>query len=233
MKQSALKHLSMLGLILIVVLASVSLSMNLMLYSADVTHAQFEVIEPEVTGDQDLVPRAAHEFTVTGYNEGDRIEVTLNGATLARGVADSSGELLVTPTIPTQLAYGEYVVSAKNQEGVEATGYDAQILPKLVVQTASGAPGSKLVINGYGFGSQSTYTVIWSSAYSATSGLTLGTGTTSKIGSLFIQTTVPLSDTGTYFIRGTSDNADDTWVPEITPTPSPTPTATPSPTPTP
>jgi hypothetical protein len=182
---------------------------------------QFEVRTAAITGTLVVTPNASVQLVASGFNASDRIEFLYNNSRLvlvssANPTSTATGALTVTAKIPNRLPFGSYAFKAINQSGVYGT-YTAQITPALQTNVAGASAGQPFSVNGWGFAASQAYTITWETTSTGTTGTVLGTGITSKYGTLALNTEVPEDATaGTYYVRGTSDGGPG-WVTAVGP----------------
>lgn len=172
--------------------------------------ADFTLTTPAVTGTIKVYqPNQLYVLTATGYAPNDQVDITFNGTRLFNGVADGSGQLTNTAKIPVVPFGSSYIVQAKNQNNVVAT-YTASISPFLLTGSGQGSPGSPLRIEGVGFAMGERVTVTFRSVITCTgteedpdtadTNISLGVVTTTNVGTFRINTTVPVTGAGTYYV---------------------------------
>lgn len=190
-----------------VLLAMVGLVLALVLLPAPTMAQpaqQVSVANTSVTGTLALYPLDTKVFTVAGFAENDVVDLTINGVRLDRLTIGATGGATSSAKIPAMLPAGSYSVRAENQYGEYAT-YTASISPVLKTKGASFSPGAPMAVYARGMAANVVYTITWETATTGTTGTTLGTGTTSKYGTVWHNVTVPEdASPGTYYVRGTS-----------------------------
>jgi len=173
------------------------------------TQAQFEVTTAGLTDLTTVLPAQNYVITSTGFISGEQVEFLINNTRLARVAADSSGVSTATVKIPAEIPGGTVTFKVKNADSTTQATDSATLSPGLVVGSASGSAGAPLKVQGFAFAISEAYTVTFTNGYTSTGtcvvagssvSTTLGTGTSSRLGSFSLNTTVPAVATGTYRI---------------------------------
>lgn len=178
------------------------------LASEPVQAYQFEVTVPEVTGTLVVQPNQLYVITASGYAPADALDITFNGSRLFNGAADGDGQLTNTAKIPV-LPFGDYVVQSRNQNSLVAT-YTASISPFLLTNSDQGSPGGPLRLEGVGFAMGERVTLTFRSMITCTAEegmeddagtkIELGILTATNQGTFRLNTTVPITGAGTYYV---------------------------------
>lgn len=205
-----------------ILIAAVALAAVLSILPAADTQAavpapQFEVRSAAITGTTIITANGTVQLVASGFNASDRIDFILNGARVqvvgtTNPTTTQTGSMTVTARVSTRLPYGTYTLRAENQSGTFGT-YDALLRPALSTNVSGAGPGQPFIINGYGFAAGKAFTITWETTTTGTTGTVLGSGLTSRFGTLLVNATVPATATaGTYYVRGTSDDIGSLWV---------------------
>jgi hypothetical protein len=152
----------------------------------------------------------------TGFVSGEQVELLINDIRLAWGRADAGGQYTDTVKIPARIPFGDVTVKAKGK-GTNEGSYTAALNPGLSPSTDQGGVGTPLIVYGHAFSVTEVYTVTFVDAYNvgepdcidagATVSETLGTGTTTSVGSFKLDTTVPDVVSGTYYVVAVGENS--------------------------
>ena len=171
--------------------------------------AQFEVTEATITVDDPVLPAQEYEIVGGGFQDGELVEFLINGTRLARVASEADG-VTATVKIPTSLPGGTVTFTVRNAAGTTQASDTATLDPGLVVSAASGSAGSRLIVQGFAFAAAEPYTVTFTDeadelqatcvATTATVTESLGTGTTTRLGSFSKDTVVPDVEAGEYNI---------------------------------
>jgi len=172
-------------------------------------HAQFTVTTAALSDLTTVLPAQNYAITASGFISGEQVEFLMNGTRLDRLAANSTGEVTATVKIPSQVPGGTVTFTVKNADSTTQASDSATLAPGLVVGSASGSAGAPLKVQGFAFAVSEAYTVTFTNGYTSTGSCvesgssvstTLGTGTSSRLGSFSLNTTVPAVVTGTYRI---------------------------------
>jgi hypothetical protein len=174
----------------------------------NVALAQIEVTTPVITGPTTLVPLSSNVFTASGFASTTQVEILINGVRMARGLTNGSGLYTATIATPRSLAFGTTTVLGRDANLIQDS-YVADVEPAILATITSGSPGTPFRVNGYAFSVQETYVMTFTEAIttagncvepSATVSETLGTGTTTLVGSFQDDTEVPDVPDDTYYV---------------------------------
>ena len=181
--------------------------------------AEFTVTTPAVSVDDDpMVAGATNTISATGFAATESVLLSVDGVEVAQGTTNGSGIFSSTFTVPKLVDYNATaVLRAQNTDGSTVATGSAAINPGLSVTPPTGASGAAIQVQGYAFAATQGYTITFTDVpdLDATDCIStgaaveevLGTGTTSRVGSLLLDTTVPVITAGTYYIVGVDASA--------------------------
>ena len=172
-------------------------------------------------------PGTSLTATGAGFQAGETVLVFFNGAQVASAVADTTGGLKATFTIPT-LGNGSYQVDAKGQSSGDTASAPFTVgAVTVALSTNSGGVGSSLTVNGSGFNPGDSIRLVFA-------GSLVNTMNADTNGNVTFNFAIPQVAAGTYLVVLTGTNGATASAsfsvtgPSGTPTPAVTPTAGPT-----
>ncbi len=110
-------------------------------------------------------PGSADIVSGQGYQAGESVTVTYNGAVVASSAANSAENFSVAFTVPTNNPPGTYPVTVTGQTSqLSATAPFDQNQALVVLSPPTGPPGSMITIHGYGFAAGELVNVTYNSS---------------------------------------------------------------------
>lgn len=156
-----------------------------------------------------VYPSQNYVLTATGFVAGEPVEFLASNTRLATGVADGSGQVTATVKIPSEFVKQTLALKARNAGGITQVTTTVTLDPGLVVSVSAGSGGAPLQVQGFAFSAGEAFTATFVTSYtnsgtcilsgSAVS-TTLGTGTTSKLGSFSVNAAIPNVPAGQYYV---------------------------------
>ncbi len=164
--------------------------------------AGFTVATPSVSGPLVVKPLQRYVFTATGFASTDVVEIYLGSGLVGKGKT-TAGTLVVTGTIPGNLPYGGWLITARNLTGKSIT-YSTTITPVLITTASQGFKGGSLRLEGNGWASSEIVTLNFRTAAGCLTGTNYLTTTVRATaqGVIVTNTVVPQVVDGVYYVMG-------------------------------
>jgi virginiamycin B lyase len=137
--------------------------------------------------------RSSTSFSGSSFRPDENIKIYASGvgsAVLATIAADTSGAFEVTVRQP-QSPFGPRAFLGEGQSSRKVGVASFTVGPRLMLQPASGVPGSTATVQGYGFGAMEPVSVYWNNSFSLLLGLATADIHGSFTGAAAITFTVP------------------------------------------
>jgi hypothetical protein len=145
-------------------------------------------------------PGKSVKVTGLGFTDSSTVTVTLNGTTVASGVAiNSTGGFVANFTVPSTAASGTYVVTAKDASGLTASNnlsVSTSTKIKLSTSGSSRIVGSTVTVTGTDFDKNAPITVTFGSTKVAST-------TSTSTGTFSTTFQVPADPAGSYTVSAT------------------------------
>jgi len=152
-----------------------------------------------------VLPGSSVTISGSGFGGGTRIEISVNVRThsgvtrtlTTAAITNGSGQFSTALQIPVDVAGGTYTVMAKSAASGRVRTAQltvAKLAPSIVAVPTTGAPGTPLTVNGFGFAAAETVTL-------SIHGQKVGTATTNSSGQFSDKVMIPHGlASGTYHI---------------------------------